>query len=413
MKKKFCIGLLIGIAIIYQLVAAKGYQNINSETASQEIATESDVPEINWDSVPQLTESNVTEQETSESQSIITAPEAMTVDAATFDKCYAYSTLSEEEKQLYNEMYTTIINHENNARLTTKDLNELEKVYYAIDADNSEIFWIEGYSYAYYTVNGEVDSIEFSPKYIFTKDEVSWYQTQIDKNVDIFLSGINTDMSDYEKSKYVYEVLINNIDYDITAENNQSIVSAFLNGRTVCKGYASAAQYLFKRLGIESVVVNGYANNESHAWNIIKLDGSWYHFDATWGNSKYKSSDDTVEKFVDYGYLNVTENEIRKTHAIQTSFPIPECNTKDNNYFVKENRYITEWDEDKIGSIMKDAWESGRQSCDIKFADSNIYESTISCFFDDKHIGKYCYGLRYYTYFENKTENIITIRFAR
>ena len=54
--------------------------------------------------------------------------------------------------------------------------------------------------------------------------------------------------SDYEKSKWVYETLINRVDYVADAPDNQNIISVFLNGQTVCQGYSNAANYLFSKI---------------------------------------------------------------------------------------------------------------------------------------------------------------------
>ena len=52
----------------------------------------------------------------------------------------------------------------------------------------------------------------------------------------------------------------------------------FTQGTVVCQGYAQAFFAIAKELGFE---VN-YCYNSGHIWNYIKLDGEWYHLDATW-----------------------------------------------------------------------------------------------------------------------------------
>ncbi|MBD3921158.1 hypothetical protein H8B09_20490 [Paenibacillus sp. PR3] len=65
---------------------------------------------------------------------------------------------------------------------------------------------------------------------------------------------------------------------------------ALANGLAVCDGYATALQLLLTKVGIEAKVIEGTANNgsgkgyEAHAWNLVKLDGLYYHVDPTWGD---------------------------------------------------------------------------------------------------------------------------------
>lgn len=52
-----------------------------------------------------------------------------------------------------------------------------------------------------------------------------------------------------------------------------------MTGDCVCKGYTLAYKLLLNNLGIQSAIaVNGTG---SHLWNVVELDGEWYHIDVT------------------------------------------------------------------------------------------------------------------------------------
>ena len=59
-----------------------------------------------------------------------------------------------------------------------------------------------------------------------------------------------------------------NVEYQMGTEQNQNIISVFLNKKTVCQGYANATQYLLTLLGIPAVVVTGTAE-ETHTHGIL------------------------------------------------------------------------------------------------------------------------------------------------
>jgi hypothetical protein len=52
---------------------------------------------------------------------------------------------------------------------------------------------------------------------------------------------------------------------------------ALVGGLAVSEGYAMAFKLLCDMLGIESVIVTGSRNGESHAWNLVRIGGIWYH----------------------------------------------------------------------------------------------------------------------------------------
>ena len=76
--------------------------------------------------------------------------------------------------------------------------------------------------------------------------------------------------------------------YNTNSAYNQNIDSVFVRRNSVCTGYAKAAQYLFKLLGIESCLVFGRLNNDNeggrHCCNIVNIEGRYYHLDICLGD---------------------------------------------------------------------------------------------------------------------------------
>ncbi len=100
------------------------------------------------------------------------------------------------------------------------------------------------------------------------------------------------------------------------AEMNQSAYSALVNGQTVCAGYARAFQYILQQLGIPCYYCTGFAG-ESHAWNIVMLDGEFYNVDTTWDDMGIGT----------YDYFNKTDKDYADNHIRQElSVYLPPCN---------------------------------------------------------------------------------------
>lgn len=324
---------------------------------------------------------------------------------------YAYQTLNDTAKEVYHEILTTILEHEEKVEVSTLDVDLLEEAYRAICADYGGLYWVSGYVYTQYSRGGELTGMEFQPKYNMDAGEREETQKQIDASVEELLAGISIRDSDYAKAKYVFEILVQNVDYDASAENNQNIISAFLNRATVCQGYACATQYLLRLLGIQSVIVTGNANGESHAWNLVRLDGNYYYMDTTWGNSRYLDSDSQMEKYVNYNYLAITSEEISRTHILDNSFTLPECTHLEDNYFIRENRYFEEWRPEEIGALLRESWNAGGGDVAVKFSSSALYEQALQYFITDQHIADYCENISSIFYLEDKELYVLTFHF--
>lgn len=91
-------------------------------------------------------------------------------------------------------------------------------------------------------------------------------------------------LSDIDAVIAAHDYLVLNTAYDETdAESASNRASHYaegtlLNNTAVCSGYASTFQLLMELADIKCE----YVWNDSHAWNIVQLDGNWYHVDVTW-----------------------------------------------------------------------------------------------------------------------------------
>ncbi|MCX4320229.1 MAG: hypothetical protein OSJ44_10935 [Lachnospiraceae bacterium] len=332
--------------------------------------------------------------------------------AENFGVNYAYSTLDEETRIVYDEVLDAILSHEEEVSVSTVDTKILENAYKAVCADYGGLFWVSGYVYTQYTRGGKLVGMDFTPKYTMSHEERIGIQEQIDDSVEELLAGISVSNSDYEKAKYVFEILIQNVDYDASMENNQNIISVFLSRATVCQGYACATQYLLNKLGVPSTIVTGMAEGESHAWNLVRLDGNYYYMDTTWGNSRYLDDSSQIEKYVNYSYLAVTSEEISRTHVLDSSFPLPECTSMENNYFVREGKYFTEWNPENVGSLFAQAWSQGGGGMAVKFSSPELYQQAIQYFIADQHIADYCEKISSIYYLEDPEQYVLTINFV-
>ena len=82
----------------------------------------------------------------------------------------------------------------------------------------------------------------------------------------------------------------------------------FFKGTTVCEGYANTFQLLATKSGVTSVVITGnvtYSDGSSigHAWNQVKINGTWKTVDVTWNDGG-----DSRQEAIETRYLMIDNN---------------------------------------------------------------------------------------------------------
>jgi len=348
-------------------------------------------------------------------ENMVTGNHPLEVKSISQDK-YAYNTLDDETKVVYDEILYTIVHRKKEAQLATTDIDQMELAYLAVRYDYCNLFWLEQFSYITYNRDDEITAIVITPEYSMTSEEQKETQKQIDAEADRMLADAPKDGSDYDKALYVFDKLIDEVDYVEDSEDNQNIISVFLNHETICQGYAYATQYLLEKLGIPCTTVIGNVTDGPHAWNLVKLDGAYYYIDTTWGNSQYfsRQSDQTeavVSKYVDYNYFGATTADIMQSHTPDSRIPLPECTDTADNYYVHEGRYITEWNQDAIGEIFRQAYENQEDMVQVKFSSVDLYEQAMQHFVEEYGIASYCPGLSRFHYMEDIEGCVLFIAF--
>jgi len=101
------------------------------------------------------------------------------------------------------------------------------------------------------------------------------------------LSVVKEGMSDLQKIIALHDYLAINCKYDYQnylddtiPDESYSAYGVLVNHTGVCQGYMLAYGYLLEQVGIRSFRVRSTAMN--HTWNLVELDGSYYHVDVTW-----------------------------------------------------------------------------------------------------------------------------------
>ena len=127
-------------------------------------------------------------------------------------------------------------------------------------------------------------------------------------------STVNISMTDYEKELSIHNYLVTHSTYGFLSgedvDQSYKAYGTLVKHMSVCNGYAEAMQLLLMCCDIDSYMVTGEAGDEAHAWNLVNLEGSWYHIDTTW--------DDPVPdrgEVITYAYVNLDDSSMAYDHT--------------------------------------------------------------------------------------------------
>lgn len=177
--------------------------------------------------------------------------------------------------------------------------NEITKLYFNTLYDYPEDTYFVATSVGY---GSSGQNLYFEPVYLPVNTAA--YTAAVDA---AYTACISQGMTDLEKVISAHDWLVTNCQYDPyigtggkyiasdgTVYNDEPAVytsyGAFVNHNVVCQGYALAFKVLMDRAGIPCCYVKSDAMN--HAWNMVQLDGNWYHVDVTWDDPSYVGIED-------------------------------------------------------------------------------------------------------------------------
>lgn len=282
---------------------------------------------------------------------------------------YAYSTLTSTQKQVYAKLFEAAKAHADSADLSGIGAvkSDIEKTYWAFDYDNPQFFWLaNGYSYT--TMGSQV--IGMTMVYSRSKSEA-------DKIAPLFEQAAQEIVDDalaaddlFERVKIIHDAIVDRTEYTIRGASYISEADGpLVYGKALCEGYSKAFMYLCQRVGIQCICVAGYGNSEAHMWNMLQLDGKWYHMDVTWDDNNT------------YDYFCIPTSKITIDHTIRNYFPVPEATATDYSYATAMG--ITEYTtvNEAYNALVKQAsanWKNGVYETTIHMSSSGMMNSLIS-----------------------------------
>jgi hypothetical protein len=193
-------------------------------------------------------------------------------------------------------------------------------------------FCIDGSAYGSYQ-----DTIQ---KIMFQYDDLFTIQTRhaaITSEINKIIAMVDKNWTDVQKVLWINDYICDVYTYDLLTEHHH--LDEFIStGKGICEAYANMFTALCQELNIP--VSYCYSNELQHIWNVVEIDGHWYHMDTTWNDSftdRYEFALISTEK------LKLAIESLFPGKPYQMYTPKTANSTKYDNAF---------WGQDVYGSMI-------------------------------------------------------------
>ncbi|MGN0693178.1 MAG: transglutaminase domain-containing protein [Oscillospiraceae bacterium] len=289
---------------------------------------------------------------------------------------YIYEQLSDKEKQWYDELKAAAEGFSERVEYSGEiDADTAKKIFLAVYDQEPGLFWL--------------DSVFYPPressqllKYRVGREEAESMKSELQQVTDRLLSETEG-LSDYEKLLYFHDYLVRSCTFSLEGEN-YTIYSALCKGYAQCEGYAFSFKYLCGLAGIDCITATGTnAGGETHAWNLVSLNGIWYNVDCTWDDPVLENgSPDFLRRY----FMLVPDSDILGvTHfRDDTYFSYPKCYDGSRTYFAREGFYAKSASEgiEMLEEAAVQALSEGHKDAEVRFESESDYRSAMRTLFD-------------------------------
>ena len=246
---------------------------------------------------------------------------------------YFKNTLSALEKTAYEVLRSGLLALDDRILITGISSSRINDIFDKLKRDNPLLYYVEKITYQYSPLRLDGTVI---PQYRFDHNQICATNFALYEKISDIVQKCSSVQDEWEKEKIIHDYLCRSVIYDAHyKDSSYECVGPLLFGRGVCEGISKASKLLFDYVGIESLIVHGRSkqrinailNSDSHAWNVVRIGGTYSHLDVTF--------DLTVMAFFypRYDYFNLSDEDIQLDHEYDNA-DIPICNI-DVSYYTR------------------------------------------------------------------------------
>ncbi len=290
---------------------------------------------------------------------------------------YYYTLLNKAQQNTYHAIKTGLASLAPSFQIPRLEHKEMGDVYMMVRLDHPEIFYSVDFKYRFYPDSGNA---EMMPEYLFEKKKVQEHQKALKARVEK-LARSAMEMSEPEKLQYIHDFICQNVHYDkLKKPYSHEIIGPLGQGVGVCEGIAKSVKILCDALGIWCMIALSDSNPEKgikyrHAWNVVRINGKYYHFDATFDNSLGDPS------LIRYDYFMLSDKQLFRDHE-PVIWKTPVCEDGDHFYYKEKKISFTKMEDVrkrsmqavKKGKVLLFHWRGGYFTKEVLMDMLQIFE---------------------------------------
>lgn len=283
---------------------------------------------------------------------------------------YEYYQLTAHEREAVDRIYDGLIRFDETVYVGYTTEAEWEHIWHVLFFDSPELFHISTFAhtndtyYAYY----RMDQNTYRQKCDAIHSTVEGLKRQLPSSGD-----------DFQKELILYRYVTDNCEYLMDNDDDHTWYAdaCLYHGRAQCSGYARGIALLFRCCGLKTLITG----SDTHAWNIVLVNGKWYNCDATWDDNgsteipmPSRSGDDLANQWMNMPDRLVSlDADHRASH--DPYFPPPACDSVEDSYAYRVGGYIAPGTSDLAGAInskVEQAKRDGKYSVLILVDDASV-----------------------------------------
>lgn len=223
------------------------------------------------------------------------------ITAASDDSENTVRSISAKEKKAYDRAVAACMDYANRPNPIVVDMSDLNLTKAQAQHvgvmlhSNGELFWVDTYNDNSFGIK------QFSLRCYNDDATITAQRAQLDAAVKKALKSISSGMSQAKKVHRLHDYLIDSVTY---TTSKKTAYMGLVEGKADCFGFTLTMDVLLRRSGFSTDVA--FNDSIDHSWNLVKVDGKWYHVDVTWDANftgviiKYKDANDGKTKSSKY-----------------------------------------------------------------------------------------------------------------
>lgn len=171
-----------------------------------------------------------------------------------------------------------------------KDLEEIGNNKELLSMINNFVHPYNSFSSIIFTYNNKGD-FDIKVNKIYSEENIVKINEVVDR---VIKENITDTMTTSQKLKSIHDYIIDNTKYDTLKSKNindmtyksNTAIGVLLEGYGICSGYSDAMSIFLDKLGIDNYKIS----NDTHIWNLVKVNNKWLHIDLTWDDPVYEQN---------------------------------------------------------------------------------------------------------------------------